>query len=87
MANNPGIADATRPVSLPERLTDKYYLSIQGFHINKDSNVDGAKQYSRFFLEHPAYVDWLHSVPLHIIRVGGRAAGANHIGEGRLGAG
>ena len=67
MANNPGIGDATRPVSLPPKLTDKYYLSIQGFHINKNSNVDGAKQYVRFFLGHPAYIDWLHSVPLHII--------------------
>lgn len=66
-ANNPAIADATLPISLPPRLTDKYYLSVQGFHINKNSNVDGAKQYVRYFLEHPAYIDWLHSVPLHII--------------------
>jgi ABC-type glycerol-3-phosphate transport system substrate-binding protein len=67
MANNPGIADATKPISLPKRLTDQYYLSIQGFHINKNSNVDGAKQYVRFFLQHPAYIDWLHAVPMHII--------------------
>ncbi len=65
--NNPDMADATLPVSLPARRTDKTYLSVQGFHIHKDSNVDGAKKYARFFLNHPAYIDWLHAVPLHII--------------------
>lgn len=65
--NNPDIADATKPVSLPQRKTSKTYQSIQGFHIHKDSNVDGAKQYCAFFMKHPAYIDWLHSVPLHII--------------------
>lgn len=67
VANNPDLAPHTMPVALPRRLTESYYLSVQGFHINKDSNIDGAKQYVSFFLEHPAYVDWLHSVPLHII--------------------
>ncbi len=67
MQNNPDIGDATKPVSLPARRTSKYYLSIQGFHVHKDSNVDGGKQYAAFFLKHPAYIDWLHAVPLHII--------------------
>ena len=33
IANNAQIADATVPVELPKKLTDHYYLSIQGFHI------------------------------------------------------
>lgn len=66
-ANNPDIAPNTRPIALPKRLTESYYVSVQGFHVHKDSNVEGAKQYVSFFLEHPAYIEWLHSVPLHII--------------------
>ena len=65
--NNPDIADATLPVSLPARRTNKTYLSVQGFHVHKDSNVAGAKQYTQFFMGHPAYIQWLHAVPLHII--------------------
>lgn len=67
MANNNRIAPVTKPVAFPKRLTDKYYLSIQGFHIHNKSNVAAAKQYCRFFLQHPDYIQWLHAVPLHII--------------------
>ena len=67
MANNSRIASVTKPVAFPKRATDHYYLSIQGFHIHKDSNVDAAKQYCKFFLGHPEYIGWLHAVPLHII--------------------
>jgi ABC-type glycerol-3-phosphate transport system substrate-binding protein len=67
MANNARIADVTKATAFPARLTDKYYLSIQGFHIHKSSNVDAAKQYCKFFLRHPDYIKWLHAVPLHII--------------------
>jgi multiple sugar transport system substrate-binding protein len=67
MANNARIADATAPASFPKRLTDHYYLSIQGFHILNQSNVEGAKQYCKFFIKHPDYIKWLHAVPLHII--------------------
>ena len=66
-ANNPEMASNTKPVALPRRRTESYYVSVQGFHIHNESNVDGAKQYVDFFLQHPGYVDWLHSVPLHII--------------------
>lgn len=66
-ANNPEIAAVTKPIALPRRKTEGYYISVQGFHIGENSNVDGAKGYVRFFLKHPAYIDWLHSVPLHII--------------------
>jgi len=64
--NNRRIEDVTKPVRLPPRLADKYYLSIQGFHVNKNANVDAAKQYCKFFMQHPDYIEWLHSVPLHI---------------------
>lgn len=67
LTNAPDIAPLTKPVALPPRKTDNYYLSVQGFHVGTGSNEDGAKQYIRFFLNHPAYIDWLHSVPLHII--------------------
>jgi len=67
IANNSRIADVTKPTAFPPHKTDKYYLSIQGFHINKNSNVDAAKEYCKFFLRHPDYMQWLHSVPLHII--------------------
>lgn len=67
VTNNSRIADVTKPAAFPPNRTDKYYLSIQGFHINKNSNVDAAKKYCIFFLRHPDYMEWLHSVPLHII--------------------
>jgi len=67
MANNARIAPVTKPVAFPKRITDHYYLSIQGFHIHNKANVEGAKQYCKFFLTHPAYINWLHAVPLHII--------------------
>ena len=67
MANNARIADVTKATAFPARKTDNYYLSIQGFHIHNNSNVDAAKQYCKFFLGHPDYIKWLHSVPLHII--------------------
>jgi multiple sugar transport system substrate-binding protein len=67
IANNARIAEVTKPTAFPARLNDKYYLSIQGFHINKNANVDAAKQYCQFFLSHPDYIKWLHAVPLHII--------------------
>lgn len=67
MSNAPDLAPLTKPISLPKKETEHYYLSVQGFHVGAGSNVDGAKQYIRFFLNHPAYIDWLHAVPLHII--------------------
>lgn len=67
LTNAPDLAGATRPIALPRRKTDNYYLSVQGFHVGNGSNEDGARQYIRFFMSHPAYIDWLHSVPLHII--------------------
>lgn len=66
-ANNARIADATVPFELPRKLTDHYYLSIQGFHILDKSNVEGAKKYVTFFLKHPDVIKWYHAVPLHII--------------------
>ena len=53
IANNPKIADVTVPFELPKKLTDAYYLSIQGFHILEKSNVEGAKKYVTFFMNHP----------------------------------
>ncbi len=67
MANNSRIADATAPVELPRKLTESYYLSIQGFHILDKANVEGAKKYVTFFLKHPDVISWYHAVPLHII--------------------
>jgi multiple sugar transport system substrate-binding protein len=67
LTNAPDLAPMTKPISLPAKASDYYYLSVQGFHVGKGSNEDGAKQYIKFFLNHPAYIDWLHSVPLHII--------------------
>ncbi len=67
MANNARIADVTLPVAFPKKLSDHYFLSIQGFHILNNSNVDGAKQYCKFFLKHPDVIKWYHAVPLHII--------------------
>jgi len=67
LTNAPDLAGLTKPIALPKKKTENYYLSVQGFHVGEGSNVDGAKQYVRFFLAHPAYIDWLHSVPLHII--------------------
>jgi hypothetical protein len=67
LSNAPDLAGVTRPISLPRNATDHYYLSVQGFHVGAGSNEDGAREYIRFFLNHPAYIDWLHSVPLHII--------------------
>lgn len=67
LVNAPDLAPVTKPISLPGNASDNYYLSVQGFHVGADSNEDGARSYIRFFLGHPAYVDWLHSVPLHII--------------------
>ncbi|HEY7517269.1 MAG TPA: extracellular solute-binding protein [Methylomirabilota bacterium] len=67
IANNARIADATVPFELPRKLTDAYYLSIQGFHILEKSNVEGAKKYVRFFMQHPSLIGWYHAVPLHII--------------------
>lgn len=66
-ANNARIADATAPFELPRKITDHYYLSIQGFHILDKSNVEGAKKYVTFFLKHPDLIQWYHAVPLHII--------------------
>jgi multiple sugar transport system substrate-binding protein len=65
--NNSKLESLTKPMRMPPRRTDKYFLSIQGFHINQNANVDAAKKYCRFFLTHPAYIEWLHSVPLHIV--------------------
>ena len=67
IANNPKIADATVPFELPKKVTDAYYLSIQGFHILEKANVDGAKKYVTFFMKHPDVISWYHAVPLHII--------------------
>jgi multiple sugar transport system substrate-binding protein len=67
IANNPKIADATLPFELPKKVTDAYYLSIQGFHILEKSNVEGAKKYVTFFMKHPDVISWYHAVPLHII--------------------
>jgi len=67
MANNARIADATVPLAFPKRLTDHFFLSIQGFHILNHSNVEGAKQYCKFFVKHPDCIKWYHAVPLHII--------------------
>ena len=66
-SNAPTLAPVTKPIALPEHRTEAYYVSAQGFHVGAGSNEDGAKQYIRFFMNHPAYIDWLHSVPLHII--------------------
>jgi len=65
--NAPDIAPATKPISLPANKSDSYYISVQGFHVGEGSNVDGAKEYVKFFMNHPDYIKWLHSVPLHII--------------------
>jgi multiple sugar transport system substrate-binding protein len=67
MANNARIGDVTAPLAFPPRKTPRYYLSVQGFHVHKDSNVEGARKYIRFFIKHPDYIKWLHAVPLHII--------------------
>jgi multiple sugar transport system substrate-binding protein len=67
MANNARIADATVPVAFPKRRTDNFFLSIQGFHILNKSNVDGGKQYVKFFMKHPDSIKWYQAVPLHII--------------------
>ncbi len=66
-ANNARIADATVPFDLPKKITDHYYLSIQGFHVLEKTNVDGAKKYVTFFLKHPDVIKWYHAVPLHIV--------------------
>lgn len=67
IANNARIADATAPFELPRRLTEHYYLSIQGFHLLDKANVEGAKKYVTYFLKHPDVIKWYHAVPLHII--------------------
>ncbi len=67
MANNARIADVTLPIAFPKRVTDHFFLSIQGFHILNHSNAEGAKQYCKFFLKHPDCINWYHAVPLHII--------------------
>lgn len=67
LTNAPDLAGVTKPIALPRKATENYYLSVQGFHVGSGSNEDGARQYVRFFMNHPAYIDWLHSVPLHII--------------------
>jgi ABC-type glycerol-3-phosphate transport system substrate-binding protein len=67
MANNARIADATAPVAFPKKRTEHYFLSIQGFHILNKTNVDGAKQYVKFFMKHPDCISWYQAVPLHII--------------------
>jgi multiple sugar transport system substrate-binding protein len=66
-ANNARIADATVPFELPKKITDHYYLSIQGFHVLEKTNVDGAKKYVSFFMKHPDVIKWYHAVPLHIV--------------------
>jgi multiple sugar transport system substrate-binding protein len=66
-ANNARIADATVPFELPKKITDHYYLSIQGFHVLEKTNVDGAKKYVTFFMNHPDVIRWYHAVPLHIV--------------------
>ena len=65
--NAPDIAPVTKAISLPANKSDSYYISVQGFHVGAGSNVDGAKAYIKFFMNHPDYIKWLHSVPLHII--------------------
>lgn len=67
LTNAPDLAPLTKPIALPPKATDNYYLSVQGFHVGLGSNEDAAKQYITFFMNHPAYIEWLHSVPLHII--------------------
>jgi multiple sugar transport system substrate-binding protein len=66
-ANNARIADATVPFDLPKKITEHYYLSIQGFHVLEKTNVDGAKKYVTFFMKHPDVIKWYHAVPLHIV--------------------
>jgi hypothetical protein len=66
-ANNARIADATVPFELPKKITDHYYLSIQGFHVLEKTNIDGAKKYVTFFMNHPDVIKWYHAVPLHIV--------------------
>lgn len=66
-ANNARIADATVPFDLPRKITEAYYLSIQGFHVLEKTNVDGAKKYVTFFMKHPDVIKWYHAVPLHIV--------------------
>ena len=66
-ANNARIADATVPFDLPKKITEAYYLSIQGFHVLEKTNVDGAKKYVTFFMNHPDVIKWYHAVPLHIV--------------------
>lgn len=66
-SNAPDLAPVTKPISLPPHRTESYYVSVQGFHIGSGSNEQGAKDYIRFFMNHPDYISWLHSVPLHII--------------------
>ena len=66
-ANNARIADATVPFELPKKITDHYYLSIQGFHVLEKTNIDGAKKYVSFFMNHPDVIKWYHAVPLHIV--------------------
>lgn len=67
MTNAPDIAPSTKPIPMPTNASDNHYLSVQGFHVGVGSNVDGAKSYIKFFLNHPGYIKWLHSVPMHII--------------------
>jgi multiple sugar transport system substrate-binding protein len=66
-ANNARIADATVPFDLPKKITEAYYLSIQGFHVLEKTNIDGAKKYVTFFMNHPDVIKWYHAVPLHIV--------------------
>jgi multiple sugar transport system substrate-binding protein len=66
-ANNARIADATVPFDLPKKITEAYYLSIQGFHVLEKTNVEGAKKYVTFFMNHPDVIKWYHAVPLHIV--------------------
>jgi multiple sugar transport system substrate-binding protein len=66
-ANNARIADATVPFDLPKKITEAYYLSIQGFHVLEKTNVEGAKKYVTFFMKHPDVIKWYHAVPLHIV--------------------
>jgi len=66
-ANNARIADATVPFDLPKKITEAYYLSIQGFHVLEKTNIDGAKKYVTFFMKHPDVIKWYHAVPLHIV--------------------
>ncbi len=66
-ANNSRIADATVPFDLPKKITEAYYLSIQGFHVLEKTNIEGAKKYVTFFMNHPDVIKWYHAVPLHIV--------------------